>query len=254
MDGMDAMQGTAANESGMQEGGRARYIDFPDATFSTVHDLGNLIQVASSGLNILSRDPYVSAAPALLDIVGGAKTALEMANAVVRDTIARADRNRFNIERVDVGSCLIDIQTIIGFGWSPGLQLEFLVAPDLLHVQCDRLSLQNAVLNLLFNARDAMPDGGLISIEATAVRIGRDEYVEVRVKDRGIGMSPETIVRAFEPFFTTKGSGLGGIGLPSVRSFAEDHGGKVEVRSALGLGTSVVLRLPAAPSTDRAPR
>jgi signal transduction histidine kinase len=254
------MPGAEANENGMLNFSPARYRDIggfretgSDTTVGTVHDLGNLIQVASSGLNILSRDPHVSAAPALLSIVGGARTALERAHAVVRDTIARADRNQLNVELVSVGPCLIEIQTLVGVSWNPDLQLEVLIAPDLPQVRCDRLAFQNAVLNLLFNARDAMPDGGLVSIEAAASHFGPAEVVEVRVKDRGIGMSQETIVRAFEPFFTTKGSGLGGIGLPSVKRFAEDHGGKVDVRSVLGFGTSVTLRLPAAPSIDGAP-
>lgn len=167
--------------------------------------------------------------------------------------LARVDRTQLDADLVSVGSCLIDIQTLVGVSWNPGLQLEILIAPDLPLVRCDRLGLQNAVLNLLFNARDAMPDGGLVSIEAKASRSGGAEVVEVRVKDRGIGMSPETIVRAFEHFFTTKGNGLGGIGLPSVKRFAEDHGGKVDIRSVLGYGTRVTLLLPAAPGVDDDP-
>lgn len=254
MNGTDSLPGAEANENPMLGFSPAPYRDIggfretgSDTTVGTVHDLGNLIQVASSGLNLLSRDPHVSAAPALLSIVGGARTALERAHAVVRDTLARVDRSQLNPELVSVGSSLIDVQTLVGVNWNPGLQLEVLIAPDLPLVRCDRLAFQNAVLNLLFNARDAMPDGGLVSIEAAASRIGHADVVEVRVRDHGIGMSPDTIVRAFEPFFTTKGSGLGGIGLPSVRRFAGDHGGKVDIESVLGFGTSVTLRLPAAP-------
>jgi signal transduction histidine kinase len=114
-------------------------------------------------------------------------------------------------------------------------------------VKCDRLGLQNAVLNLVFNARDAMPDGGPISIDAMIVHRGPAAVlVELRVADRGIGMTQETLDRAFDLFFTTKGKGLGGVGLPMVRHFAEQHGGSVEMQSVFGSGTIVTLRLPAA--------
>jgi signal transduction histidine kinase len=105
--------------------------------------------------------------------------------------------------------------------------------------------LQNAILNLVFNARDAMPDGGLISISAAAVVQGSAALVEIRIEDSGIGMTRETMVRAFDPFFTTKGKGLGGVGLPMVKQFAEEHRGTVNVESTFGAGTTVVLRLPA---------
>ncbi|WP_244620157.1 ATP-binding protein [Mesorhizobium sp. NFR06] len=110
------------------------------------------------------------------------------------------------------------------------------------------MSLQNTVLNLVFNARDAMPDGGLISIGAAAAVQSHAALIEFRVEDSGIGMTQETVARAFEPFFTTKGKGLGGVGLPMVKHFAEAHGGHVEIESTLGSGTIVILRLPAAPS------
>lgn len=76
--------------------------------------------------------------------------------------------------------------------------------------------------------------------------MGQVYAVQFRVTDTGIGMTPETVVRAFEPFFTTKGKGLGGIGLPSVRHFADEHGGAVRIDSMPGSGTTVTLRLPAA--------
>jgi signal transduction histidine kinase len=247
---MGGMPHTKTNRDATSSIARKRYSDiaghcdsYVAADVGPVHDLGNLIQVASSGLNLLSRDPQISAAPALSSIVGGARTALERAHALVRSTIARADRGQACVDHVNVGSCFVEIQALLGAGWKAGLQLEIQIAPDLPAVRCDRLALQNAVLNLLFNAKDAMPDGGLISVVATTSR--NAEIVALRITDSGIGMSQETIVRAFEPFFTTKGSGLGGIGLPSVKRFAEDHGGHIEIQSVLGAGTTVTLLLPA---------
>jgi signal transduction histidine kinase len=104
---------------------------------------------------------------------------------------------------------------------------------------------KNAILNLVFNARDAMPDGGLVSISAASVVQDPGTIVELRVEDSGIGMTRETVLRAFDLFFTTKGTGLGGVGLPMVKHFAERHGGSVATESAFGSGTTVILRLPA---------
>ena len=102
------------------------------------------------------------------------------------------------------------------------------------------------MLNLVFNARDAMPDGGMIAIEAAASGEGRSALIELSVRDTGIGMTPRTVVRAFDPFFTTKSKGLGGIGLPTVKRFVEEAGGSVAIESRLGSGTTVTLRLPTA--------
>ena len=97
----------------------------------------------------------------------------------------------------------------------------------------------------MFNAREAMPDGGLILIDAAVVPRALPS-IELRVEDSGIGMTQETMIRAFDLFFTTKGTGLGGVGLPMVKRFVEEHGGSVDLESTFGSGTTVILRLPAA--------
>ncbi|BAV45386.1 histidine kinase [Mesorhizobium loti] len=211
-----------------------------------VHDLGNLIQVASSALNHLARDPNVSAAPDLGPVIAGAKTALERAGGLVRQTIGVAGGVCSDIQQANVCDCLAEIETLIRSAWDASIRLEVRVRHDLPLLRCDRIGLQNAVLNLLFNARDAMPDGGLISIDVAFVpeRLSAGQ-IEIRVGDNGIGMTSETMVRAFDPFFTTKGEGLGGVGLPMVKHFAEDAGGSIALQSTLGVGTTVALRLPA---------
>ena len=113
-------------------------------------------------------------------------------------------------------------------------------------VRCDRLELRDALLNLVFNARDAMPAGGLVSIAAAnASRHSPETEIELRITDEGVGMTPDTIVRAFDPFFTTKSKGLGGLGLPLVERFVQDIGGGLDIESSPGIGTTVTLRLPA---------
>jgi signal transduction histidine kinase len=208
-----------------------------------VHDLGNLIQVASSALNRVARDPSVSTVPALEPVIASARTALQRAGTLVRETLARAHESHRDSEHADVGACLAEVETFVRNAWDPAFRIELRVGSGLPSAQCDRVGLQSAVLNLIFNARDAMPDGGLISVAAEAVAQGA--VVELRLEDRGIGMTKETLARAFDPFFTTKGEGLGGVGLPMVKHFAEEHGGSVEIESTLGSGTTVILRLPA---------
>ncbi|RWN01244.1 MAG: ATP-binding protein [Mesorhizobium sp.] len=215
------------------------------STAGIVHDLGNLIQVASSALNRVARDPHVSRAPALDPVIASARTALQQAAALVRETVGRAAASHRAREHVSVGACLAEVENLVRSAWETNVRLEVRVGRDLPAAKCDPLGLQNAVLNLVFNARDAMPNGGLISIRAAAVVQDPGTVVELRIEDSGIGMTRETVLRAFDPFFTTKGTGLGGVGLPMVKHFAERHGGRVDIESAFGSGTTVILRLPA---------
>ncbi|MFI0842879.1 sensor histidine kinase [Mesorhizobium sp. IMUNJ 23232] len=233
---------TRDRDAGVDLHGRA--MEQPAA--GIVHDLGNLIQVASSALNRVARDPSVSTAPALEPVIDSAKTALQRAGRLVRETLVRAQESRRDNACGDVGACLAEVQTFVRSAWEPNFRIDLSVESGVPSVQCDQVGLQNAVLNLVFNARDAMPDGGLISIDAVAVVQGPDTIVELRIADSGIGMTCETVRRAFDLFFTTKGEGLGGVGLPMVKHFAEEHGGSVEIESVLGSGTTVILRLPAA--------
>jgi signal transduction histidine kinase len=147
---------------------------------------------------------------------------------------------------VDVEACLSEIEALTQTRWWHGIRLKIEVDPDLPLLECDPAALQNAVLNLLLNAHDAMPGGGVVSIRAEATSLGSGVMgVELSVADNGMGMKPDTIERAFDPFFTTKPDGLGGVGLPIVRRFAEEAGGSVVIESNFGIGTVVKLRVAA---------
>jgi signal transduction histidine kinase len=219
---------------------------FEPSRAGIVHDLGNFIQVALSGLNHMARHPAFSNSPELEPVIAGARTALQSAGALVRETIGRERETHLRNPAADVGDCLTELRALLQPTWSPEIELTARVEADLPRAKCDRLGLQNAILNLLFNARDAMPAGGMISITATKQRENAAELIELRVDDEGVGMTPETVSRAFDPFFTTKGIGLGGVGLPMVRRFAIDNGGSIHIDSTFGSGTTVILRLLAA--------
>lgn len=213
-----------------------------------VHDLGNLIQIASSVLSLVSRSPDMPAArrdPMLVK----ASASLDHAGALVRQTLRVARGSADRPGSTSVAACLFDIRALTEGLWGPAVQLDIWIEVDLPRAGCDRLSLQNAILNLIYNARDAMADGGAVAVRAARASSGSaPEMIEICVEDHGVGMTPETVARAFEPFFTTKSEGMGGIGLPMVERFVRGAGGELAVESEVGVGTTVTLRLPSAPA------
>jgi signal transduction histidine kinase len=210
-----------------------------------VHDLGNLIQVAASAISVVARHPEMPRTQAE-PMLERARTCLDRAGMLVRRNIGLVrGRSIAGSENADVAACIDDVATLVEALAERRITLELAVEPNLPPVRCDPMGLQNAVLNLVFNARDAMPGGGCIAISAAVSTNAAGAEVEIHVADTGVGMSRATMTRAFEPFFTTKGDGLGGVGLPMVSRFVREAGGHVSIESVLGQGTRVILRLPA---------
>lgn len=240
--GLQAQKGFPPSVAGAAATGR-----LPDSMPGTVHDLGNLIQVAVSALNILSRNAHLAADPSLPPIVASARMSLGRAGALVEQTLRRAREGETSVEAVSVAGCLTELRELVETIWQPEIRLDLQVEPNLPPLTCSRINLQGAVMNLLTNARDAMPDGGTIALAArSAGKGGYAAAVEIEIVDNGLGMSPDTLLRAFEPFFTTRATGLGGFGLPVVKRFVEDVGGHIAVESKLNAGTQVTLYLPIA--------
>ena len=140
----------------------------------------------------------------------------------------------------------------------PTIDVEFAMGEDLWPTQIDQAQLETSLLNLVINARDAMPDGGKLTVATANIAVGLEEanqieglvpgdYVVISVSDTGGGMTDEVRTRAFDPFFTTKGVGKGtGLGLSMVYGFVKQSGGHIELHSAVGLGTTVKIWLPRA--------
>lgn len=212
------------------------------AAAALVHDLGNLIQIATSAINILSRTPGMPAEHSD-PILHRARTALDHASVLVRENIGRL-RDRTAPQRCDVAQCLAEIAALVEALDAPGLALEIALESGLPALGCDPVGLQRAVLNLVLNAREATAGDGLVRITARALA----GAVELCVRDQGRGMTPATIARVFDPFFTTRPGGRGGIGLPMVERFVRSAGGSIAIESAPGIGTVVTLRLPASES------
>lgn len=147
------------------------------------------------------------------------------------------------------------MEELIGRTVGPEIQIESVFAAGLWPCFCDSNQLENAILNLCINARDAMPHGGRITIETANTWIDRaaakeramrqGQYVAICVTDTGVGMPPDVIARAFDPFFTTKPIGRGtGLGLSMIYGFAKQSDGEVRIYSELGQGTTVKIYLP----------
>src|SRR5690606_14783172 len=156
--------------------------------------------------------------------------------------------------RVDIHDLVTGMRHMLGQSLGKGIELEIRLAPDLWPAWIDATQLESALLNLAINARDAMPDGGRLSISATNQHIGDDDrepdgragdHVRMVVTDTGAGMPAEVAARAFEPFFTTKEPGHGtGLGLAQIYGFVGQSGGTIRIESEPGRGTSVILCLP----------
>ncbi|RWD29839.1 MAG: hypothetical protein EOS34_27210 [Mesorhizobium sp.] len=164
---------------------------------------------------------------------------------LVPQTMRLAFEDDTTVEAFSLLASLTEIETLLNNTWEPNIRFDLQISPANPVVTCSRLGLQSAIMNLLFNARDAMPNGGVISFVAALIyegQVARD--VELRVTDNGFGMTKDTLLRATDPFFTTKTTGLGGLGLPMVMSFVHGAGGRLYIESEPGVGTIVTFRLP----------
>ncbi len=224
-------------------------------TGGLAHDFNNLLTGISGSLEMLQSrlaqrrlqdvDRYITAAQ------GAAKRAA----ALTHRLLAFSRRQTLEPKPTDVNRLVAGMDELVRRTMGPSVQVEVVTAIDLWTTLVDPNQLENALLNLCINARDAMPHGGVLTIETAnrwldeAAAQERDlppgPYVTLSVSDNGTGMSPDVAARAFDPFFTTKPIGQGtGLGLSMIYGFARQSGGQVRIYSELGLGTTVCLHLP----------
>ena len=219
------------------------------------HDFNNLLGVMLGNLDLLER-ALESNEPALKRVRVAQKAAARGAD-LTRRLLAFSRRERLSAEPVAVAGCAANVLEMAGRTIGPDVAIKTRIAHPLPPVLADAAGLENVLLNLIINSRDAMPQGGSITIAARVaeldeaypgVKAGELEagrYVCITVTDTGDGMAPEVLRRVFEPFFTTKGRAKGtGLGLAMVYGFAKQSGGHVSIYSEPGHGTSVKLYLP----------
>ncbi len=215
-------------------------------TGGMIHDFANLMQVVSSAIRLIEQKLDQPARVEAEPFIRGALQSVDRASVLSRQILGVSRADAAQEEVVNLNAALASIAKPVCWTAGSDIRVELAVADDLPSVFCNVRELESAVLNLVINARDAMPNGGFLRIAAYGGDFEDGATVVLRVTDTGCGMSPEIAKRAFQPFFTTKPVGRGnGFGLAMVSEFARRVGGSVHIESALNCGTSITLRLPA---------
>jgi signal transduction histidine kinase len=218
-------------------------------TGGVAHDFNNLLAVFASGVQLLERTAKAATAPPPR-VFEAMRRAISRGTGLTRHLLAFSRRRPVNPESIDVVAHLQGMRAMLDGSLGGNIDVQMNFGEHVWPIEVDTGELELAVLNLCLNARDAMPDGGVISInvENVETHFGDSEaaeYVKISVADTGQGMTPEVKARVFEPFFTTKDVGKGsGLGLPQVYGFAQQSSGQVTLDSAVGIGTIVTLTLP----------
>ena len=223
-------------------------------TGGIAHDFNNLLTIIIGNVDLASRRSDLNSVRRMLASI---RYATERAAALTGQLLTFSRREMLNPKTVSLKFVLERTRTLIGHLLPDNIRLEVAPMEDLCPVRLDVSEFEAAVLNLIANARDAMPAGGTISLNISDALVGEEQvdtaspnlragrYVELRVKDTGCGMTPETVARIFEPFFTTKEVGKGtGLGLSQVYGFVQQCGGSIFVESAVGQGTRVSVFFP----------
>jgi signal transduction histidine kinase/ActR/RegA family two-component response regulator len=220
------------------------------------HDFNNLLGSIGASLQTLVQRLRVGQSDDAERYIGMAQEAVQRAASLTQRLLAFSRRQTLDPRPLDVNRLVAGMEEMIRRSMGPAVQVDVRHGSGLWPTLVDGSQLENALLNLCINARDAMaPGGGLLTIEtdnrvldaqAAAERdLPAGDYVAVCVADSGAGMAPETLARIFDPFFTTKPMGQGtGLGLSMVYGFVRQSGGQVHARSTLGQGTQVCLFLP----------
>jgi hypothetical protein len=224
-------------------------------TGGIAHDFNNLLTGVIIGLEMTQTRMHQGRLDEAERCAEMAMQSAQRAATLTHRLLAFSRRQPLEPRVVCVNELIRAMKDLIGRTIGPAVQLDMRECTGLWATRCDLNQLENTLLNLVINARDAMPTGGLLTITACNREVGADapvrreaapgDYVCLMVSDDGIGMTPETAARVFEPFYTTKPIGRGtGLGLSMVYGFARQSGGFVQIDSKLGVGTDVSVYLP----------
>jgi signal transduction histidine kinase/CheY-like chemotaxis protein len=237
-------------------------------TGGLAHDFNNLLAGISGSLEMIETRVGQGRAKDVGKYIAAAQGAARRAAALTHRLLAFSRRQTLAPKAIDANRLVDGMLDLIQRTVGPSVEIRHVGADGLWPALADPSQLENALLNLCINARDAMPDGGRITIEtdnrwidrpqAAALDVPEGPYLALCVSDTGTGMTPEVVARAFEPFFTTKPMGEGtGLGLSMIYGFAKQSGGQVRITSSVGVGTTACIYLPrhrgAADAGERAP-
>jgi PAS domain S-box-containing protein len=220
-------------------------------TGGIAHDFNNLLAAVLGGLGLIER--RIKLEDEQLKILTMTKRAAEQGSELVGRLLAFARRQQLEPACVDISALSATVSDLLAHTLGGLVELEWRIGDGLWCAFADQSQLELALMNLIINARDAMPDGGTITVDAANRTLGEGEddvgaagdYVVLTVADTGCGIAPEMLEQVMEPFFTTKDVGKGtGLGLSMVYGFARQSGGAFRIRSRVGAGTSAEIWLP----------
>ncbi|WP_433794668.1 ATP-binding protein [Actinoplanes sp. CA-252034] len=227
------------------------------------HDFNNILAIIANYTDFVIEEtrelPHVQADLAHV------RTAVDRATSLTRQLLTFTRGDAVQLRDVDLNASIAEVHAVLDRTIGEHITLIAVPAPEPVRVHADPGQVHQILLNLAINARDAMPDGGTVVLEANVATLGGDElnmqpplpagtYARLLVSDTGEGMAPETAARIFEPFFTTKPRGRGtGLGLATVYGIVAEAGGSINVYSELGVGTTFRIYLPISAATGPAP-
>ncbi|KTF69603.1 ATP-binding protein [Sphingomonas sp. HT-1] len=220
-------------------------------TGGIAHDFNNLLQAIAGNLELIARKP--DDADRVIRWTSSALDAVERGRQLTGQLLAFSSKQRLDVKSVRLADLVGGMAGLVERAVAPLSRVRIERIDPVWNVQTDALQLELAILNLAFNARDAMPEGGLLTISAelrsgkVAADLPVGDYVALTVSDTGTGMTPDVLARAVEPFFSTKGVGKGtGMGLSMAFGVMRQSGGTLTIDSDVGRGTAITLVLPIA--------
>jgi signal transduction histidine kinase/DNA-binding response OmpR family regulator len=223
-------------------------------TGGVAHDFNNLLQIVSANLDMLSRESAGN--QAVQERIHKAVSAVERGARLTAQLLAFARRQPLEPRSINLGRLVRDMTDLLRRTLGERVEIDSMVSGGLWNTLADPSRIENAIINLAVNARDAMPEGGKLTVEvanaflddnyaAQHTEVAAGQYVMLAVSDTGHGMAPDVIAHAFEPFYTTKPEGQGtGLGLSQVYGFVKQSGGHIKIYSELQQGTTIKIYLP----------
>jgi len=218
-------------------------------TGGIAHDFNNLLNVIIGNVDLIER---LSSDERIKRMAGSARNATKRGAKLTGQLLAFSRNQTLDLKAVDIASVIDGMKDLIAVSVGTGISISINVAEDLPRAVADANQIEMAILNLAINARDAMPDGGNLTINVQH-RYAHDgvlkpgAYIVIEVKDTGTGITQEILSKVFDPFFTTKAVGKGtGLGLSQVYGIADQSGGLARIDSVVGKGTTVEVWLPVA--------
>jgi len=218
-------------------------------TGGIAHDFNNILMIVSGHLQTLKRS--MGGDPRLARAVQAIEHATDRGATLTNQLLTFSRRQQVNPERVDVASLIHSVSEVLDSGLGRDIKLDLDLSAQIWPVVADVSEFETALVNLVLNARDAMPGGGVVRLSAKNSRDDElnDEFVAITIADNGVGIAKDVIGKIFDPFFTTKPVGKGtGLGLSQVHGFVHQAGGTVKVESEIGKGTRITILLPRADS------